>query len=356
MISQNHMNKVVTVNLNGRAYQIEEDGYDDLSGYLARASSRLAGNPDRDAIMADFETAIAEKCDSVLAAGKNVVTTREIRSIIAEMGPVAAGEVFAVDATPRAPKKLYLIRDGAWIAGVCNGLAAYFTIDVGIVRIIFVLLGIVTYGAWILVYVVMMLLIPHADTPEQKALARGETFTADGLIVRLEKKYGTLDADYWKNFAKKEESYWKDFAGRWINFTRVGSALFFFLAMVALGLLVIAWFTALYTVATTGLVFGYALVPLAGKAITAVFVSCLFLIVFLPLQSLAEEAEAHAKGRIHKTRIMEKIGRIFVWVVVLYVVFSISYQYYPAVHSAVDAARPFIPVIDFHNKTIGFTS
>jgi len=349
------MNKVVTVNLNGRAYQIEEDGFDALTLYLDQASSRLAGNPDRESIMADFEQAIAEKCQALLHPGKNVVTGKEARNIIAQMGPVRAGEAVS-DGAAAPKKKLYLIREGAWIAGVCTGIATYFTIDVAIVRLIFVVLALLTKGAWILVYVIMMLLIPYAETPEQKARARGHAFTADDLITRLQKKYDALSPEYWKNFTKDETGYWKDFGKRWLNFTRVGSALFYFLAAIALGLLVLAWFAALYSIATTGAAFGLILAPGASKATVAVFTSCIFLIVFLPLQSLAEEAEAHAKGLEYKTGIMEKIGRIFVWLVALYVIFSILYQYYPAVHTSVDAARPYLPVIDFQHKTIVFTS
>jgi phage shock protein PspC (stress-responsive transcriptional regulator) len=268
-----------------------------------------------------------------LNADKNVIAAKEIRTIIAEMGPVRAGDIPA-DTVP-APKKLFLIREGAWIAGVCTGLATYFNIDVAIVRVIFVLLALVTSGAWILVYFLMTLIIPYADTPEQKARAEGRSFSADDLLVRLQNKYDKLGGEYWNTFAAKKSTYWKDFAKRWISFTRVGSALFYFLAAIALGLLVIGWFVSLYSIATTGLMFGYVLIPSAGKAITAVFISCIFLIIFLPLQNLAEEAEAHAKGSVHRSGILEKIGRIFVWLVALYVIFSIVYQYYPQIHLAV---------------------
>jgi hypothetical protein len=56
------MNKVTTINLNGKAYQIEEAGYELLRKYLDQAAKKLEGNPDKDEIMGDFEHAIAEKC------------------------------------------------------------------------------------------------------------------------------------------------------------------------------------------------------------------------------------------------------------------------------------------------------
>jgi phage shock protein C len=57
-----------------------------------------------------------------------------------------------------ATKRLYRIRDGRIVAGVCAGLAAYFGIDPTLVRLAFVLLtffgglGILLYlGAWMVV-------------------------------------------------------------------------------------------------------------------------------------------------------------------------------------------------------------
>lgn len=187
------MQKVVGINLNGRAYHVEEPGYDALVAYLDRAAARLADNPDRAEILADLEQAIAEKCDRLLGPHTTVVAAAEIDRILAEMGPVDAGD--GEDAAPAggaartspkdaaaSPKRLYQIRDGAMISGLCVGLAAYLNIDVTIVRVAFVLLAIVTKGAWLLVYAVLMFVIPYAETSEERAAARGEPFNAKAVI------------------------------------------------------------------------------------------------------------------------------------------------------------------------------
>jgi hypothetical protein len=82
------MQKVVIINLNGRACQLDEGAYDSLRAYLARAEAALAKNPDKLEIIADLEQAIAEKCDRFLGPTKNVVTLAEINQVIEEMGPV----------------------------------------------------------------------------------------------------------------------------------------------------------------------------------------------------------------------------------------------------------------------------
>ena len=57
-------------------------------------------------------------------------------------------------------KKLYRIRRGGKILGVCGGLANYFDIDPTIVRVVFALIGLF-WGAGILAYFIMALVIPE---------------------------------------------------------------------------------------------------------------------------------------------------------------------------------------------------
>ena len=144
------MHKVVTINLNGQAYQLDEPAYDALRAYLDRAETQLRENPDRAEILADLEQAIGDKGARHLGAGRNVLSEEQMKRILAEMGPVETGAE-AAGAAPSAgaaesprgaagPKRLYLVREGEMIAGVCNGLAAYFGVDPTIVRLVFVLL------------------------------------------------------------------------------------------------------------------------------------------------------------------------------------------------------------------------
>ena len=46
------MQKVISINLNGNAYQLDESGYDALREYLTVAERELAINPDRAEILA----------------------------------------------------------------------------------------------------------------------------------------------------------------------------------------------------------------------------------------------------------------------------------------------------------------
>ena len=56
-------------------------------------------------------------------------------------------------------KKLYRIREGKKIAGVCGGIAKYFDVDPKIVRILCAALCL-AYGSGILAYLLFVLFVP----------------------------------------------------------------------------------------------------------------------------------------------------------------------------------------------------
>jgi phage shock protein PspC (stress-responsive transcriptional regulator) len=186
-----NMQTVITLSLNGKAYKLEEPAHARLRAYLDEADRVLVHDPDRTEILTDLEQAIGEKCAKTLGSHKDVVNLPEVEQIIAEMGPVLAAESPTDASAPAAavPRKLYQIREGAMITGVCNGIAAYLTLDVTVVRIAFVVLTFLTGGFWILLYLVMMILVPSAETFEQRAAARGVPFNAQQLMERAKLKY-----------------------------------------------------------------------------------------------------------------------------------------------------------------------
>jgi phage shock protein PspC (stress-responsive transcriptional regulator) len=205
------MNKVITINLNGRSYQLEEQGYEFLQKYLKEAESKLAQDTGKEEIMADLEGALAEKCEQYLSKNKSVVTTKEVEDIISQMGPVESesGEETKLndEKNQPAPKKLYLIAEGAVFRGVCMGLATYFNVDVTLIRILFIIFTILTQGAGILIYIVIMLVVPRATTSEQKAAASGSPYTAQDYIDRAREEYTKFsDRSEWRR--RKRE--WKN--------------------------------------------------------------------------------------------------------------------------------------------------
>jgi phage shock protein C len=198
------MQKVITINLNGSAYQLDEQGYESLRAYLEHAEAQLGGNPDASEIVRDLEQSIAEKCLRLLGPGKSVVTSMEIAQIIREIGPVEAGAPYATQHTTSAgesqPKRLYQIREGAMVSGVANGLAAYFNIDPTIVRVAFIVAAVVEMANYdrppilaVGVYLLLVFLVPYAKTSEPRAAAQG---ASAGLPYKLQNAVERLKARF----------------------------------------------------------------------------------------------------------------------------------------------------------------
>jgi phage shock protein PspC (stress-responsive transcriptional regulator) len=219
------MHKVIVINLNGNAYQLDEMGYDAVRDYLDRAQTQLHTSPDVSEIMADLEQAIAEKCQRFLGPHKTVVSAGEIDQILVEMGPVepAAGDAAnqgtappanharpsSAKATPDtgAPKRLYRIDDGAMLAGVCTGLAAYSNIDVTLIRIAFVILAFFTNGIAFVVYGIMMVVIPPASTSEEHAAAEGRPFNAQEVVDWKRRWKG--EQRRWRRLFRRRQREWR---------------------------------------------------------------------------------------------------------------------------------------------------
>lgn len=183
------MQRVVSINLNGNAYQLEETGYTALFAYLDARETQLQDDPDRAQKIADIEREVAERCQALLTPTKNVITSGEIERIIRELGPIptvdaqttayssstgpttgsSASSGSAGASSGYTHRRLYQVRDGAMISGVCVGLSEYMHIDVTLLRILFVIFALVSAGWGILAYGVLMFVLPRVATRVEAA-------------------------------------------------------------------------------------------------------------------------------------------------------------------------------------------
>lgn len=169
------MKKNISINISGIIFNIEEDGYDRLKSYLDEIKRYFATYDDTGEIAADIENRVAEIFLSKLNPQKQVITARDVDSLIAQMGnvqdfeaieeadqqPVAEpgrayessyrstkGATATEEETTRetasestgSTKKLY--RDGKRkiIAGVAAGIAHYLRVDPFWVRLLFLII------------------------------------------------------------------------------------------------------------------------------------------------------------------------------------------------------------------------
>jgi len=366
------MNKVITVNLNGNAYQLEEGGYIALEDYLADAEAQLKDNPDLTEIMADLEQAIADKCNKHLTPNKNVVRESEIEQVLTEMGRVEpdAGEAAGDQSQQRtgarsvdsgAPKRLYRIREGAMIAGVCKGLAAYLNIDVTLIRLALGLGAIASAGVLVLAYFMAAIIIPPASTFEERAEAHGQPFNAQELVGQAKEYYST--------FKKGAENWWRQTGSRdWIHFKRnvrketdsayrqacraVRNAHWSFyaspevdralhvLTIVALPIfaliiagLTVIWILAAISLVYTGAVFGWPLPVAVPLWVGILMLLALYAAVVGPFKMAFQ-----GRGYYHGGRYYGWPGVLggLVWLACVTLGFGFAYTYIPEVRDAVD--------------------
>ncbi|MEQ9148407.1 MAG: PspC domain-containing protein, partial [Cytophagales bacterium] len=83
-------------------------------------------------------------------------------------------------------KKLYRNPDDKVIGGVSSGLAAYFNVDVAIVRLIFVL-SVLFFGSGVIIYIVLWLIAPEAETMTEKMQMKGDPVTLSNIETSVKK-------------------------------------------------------------------------------------------------------------------------------------------------------------------------
>ena len=371
------MQKVVSINLNGNAYQLEEPGYEALRAYLQRAESRLETNPDRAEIMADLEQAIAEKCGRYLGPNKTVVAAGEMATIIAEMGPVESPEAATQPGSPAGgtgaqqpergkdgPKRLYQIREGAMVSGVCNGIAAFFDVDVTIVRLVFVILGFVTFGVWVLVYLVMAVVIPYADTPEDRAAAFGLRLKAQELLDQANWQRASARARReWRRTWKRQQKAWQQnwtehwqrhWDRRWQRMTQTQAAMAatgapmggfgHILAGMTLPVfaivnaaLFVAWSLVMMSALMTGAIFGWPLPADLPQWGSLAILCVIYLALTSPLRAARHGAHLAWGPYYHMWAALSSVfwlgfTALFLW---------LAYQHLPQVHALLDQLPSF---------------
>lgn len=183
------MKKTFNISIAQTLFVIEEDAYQKLEAYLNSVKAHFSNTVGSEEIISDIENRLAEQ---LLESKEKIVTLANVERILGVMGKVedfedSTSEEIKEKTTENKTKKLYRNPDDVIIAGVCSGLAAYFNIEVLLIRLAFVLFTIIT-GFGILLYVVLWLLVPEAKTKAQKLEMAGSPVTLETLSESFEKK------------------------------------------------------------------------------------------------------------------------------------------------------------------------
>jgi len=140
------MKKVISIHLNNKMFQIEEDAYTYLNNVLSSQWKKQ-----------ELEAQVAERLEQKLNGGKTVITYPDVVDALYQLG-ISVSEYQSATTSLRE-KRLYRQPKDKMIGGVCMGLGEYFDIDPVIIRVLFVVaLFMGTMGFWL--YIVLWIVIP----------------------------------------------------------------------------------------------------------------------------------------------------------------------------------------------------
>jgi phage shock protein PspC (stress-responsive transcriptional regulator) len=180
------MNKTISINLGGQAFNIDDKAYKLLKEYLNAIEIQFSDIEERKEIINDVELRLAELFTEKISVSKEVITISDVDDIMTVMGKP---EDFTQDSgeTSTGKKKVYHVHiskrmyrdtDTRVLGGVCSGMGAYFNIDSLLFRFLFVFITIF-FGSGIIIYLVLWIAIPAALTTSQKLEMRGEAVTIE---------------------------------------------------------------------------------------------------------------------------------------------------------------------------------
>ena len=197
------MKKTIKIKIGGVVFHIDDDAYDMLKEYLNSLNDHFKGMEGGTEVIDDIETRIAEIFEQKVGDRKEVIDKNDVVSMIEIMGEakdiIDEEEPFTTGTEKtysRTGKRLYRDPDNAILGGVCGGLGAYFNVDPVWFRILFIILVFV-YGLG-LVYIILWIVLPKAETTTQKLEMKGKNVTVQNIERSLKEEYESVKGNFRK--------------------------------------------------------------------------------------------------------------------------------------------------------------
>ena len=148
------MKKTFTINISGTIFHIDDDAYENLQRYLHMLNRHFGTALEGQEILQDIEARISELFIEKTSNKAEVITNEMVEQVKARMGkpedfmesdndePSSKAQPSgqSPEGEPKLRRRLYRDGESRVLGGVCSGMAAYFNIDVVIMRLIFFLL------------------------------------------------------------------------------------------------------------------------------------------------------------------------------------------------------------------------
>ncbi len=152
----------------GAFFIFEVDAYHKLKNYLTLLQHELDSHLYQEDILSAIQNHIKELLEEKQYL-REVFTINDVDRVLTLIGsPIADKEAQETEKSfYTLQHHIYRDMDRRNMAGVAGGIAAYWGVDIVLVRIMFLLL-LAAFGIGILIYLIAWIVIPAADTPQQK--------------------------------------------------------------------------------------------------------------------------------------------------------------------------------------------
>lgn len=252
------MKKTVKANIGGFSYNIDEDAFNILSSYLNELRIRLGNGTDAAETLKDIEERISELLSSKLAQSE-VVSIEMVNDVIAQLGnPDEISGNISDTTRPqerKTPKRLYRNPEGSIIAGVCSGLAEYFSVDPIVIRLIFIIL-LFLKGFGLILYLVLWVATPKALTPKQKLEMKGEPVTLSNIEKSITEELNMVANNIKKADPKNFIEKFMSFIGQIAYWILKALLIVFKVFAIAIGIIIITTMLFVFLVLIGVLFFG----------------------------------------------------------------------------------------------------
>jgi phage shock protein PspC (stress-responsive transcriptional regulator) len=198
------MNKTIIININGTVFHIEEQAYELLKDYMTDVKRHFFNSADSLEITTDIENRIAEMFTEILAREeRQAIIDQDVAAVIEQMGSVKDFENaeegnssnFAESpfhaTTPAGNRRLFRDPENHLVAGVCAGIANYFDLQAIWVRLFFAICFVFA-GSGLLVYIILWVIIPKAETRADRMAMKGEPLDLQGFKRNFEAEMNTV--------------------------------------------------------------------------------------------------------------------------------------------------------------------
>ncbi|SDG74048.1 PspC domain-containing protein [Psychroflexus sediminis] len=217
------MNKTININLANVFFHIDENAFIKLDRYLKTIESYLAKEESKDEILQDIEARIAELFTESMTHEKQVINLSQVNEMIAIMGEPEAYKIDDEDSTStssraRTSRKLYRDIENNYIGGVSAGLHHYLGLNLIVIRLIWIVSALFSFGATVAIYVILWAVTPAARTTAQKLDMQGEPVNLSNIERKVKESYSKFadkvgDIDYDKYGQQTKSGVTKFFDG-----------------------------------------------------------------------------------------------------------------------------------------------